>query len=229
MKFQGVGMTNMSGKLGGMVASRNRFGSYMRELVIPVNPASPFQQDVRSSLASLVARWTEVLTPAQRASWDSYALAVPKSEGGTQITLTGHNWFLAVNQLRLQAGDAIIDDAPTIFNQHPGLTSFAVARNAATQNWNVSYTPAELDSDPPVNAETLIVFASRGFNPSRNFFKGPYRFMGIVSAVVGGPASPTSLASPFPISSGLKYSFYGRVLSADGRISSRFFSTSTVA
>ncbi len=70
----GGGVAAIRGAVGGNVYSANRSGPYIRNRAMPIDPGSARQQAVRFAMASLVTRWVEVLTPAQRASWDKGAL-----------------------------------------------------------------------------------------------------------------------------------------------------------
>jgi len=229
MRFTSPVYSDAWGSIAGLVYSRNRTGMYTRARVTPVNPQTEFQQAVRANQAELVAAWTAVLTPAQRAAWDAYALAVPKVSHGISTNITGQNWYIACNALRLQSGFALrLDDAPTILQQGLPPSELTVTRVGASQTWNVAFDNA----DPWANETEgyLLLYGSRGMNPSRNFFKGPYRY---ISAVVGDgtvpPTSPQVMTAPFTIVSGQKYFFSARAIYADGRISTPFQDTNTPA
>ena len=80
----------MSGKLGGMVASRNRGGQYFRRKAVPVNPDSNRQTAVRSNFATLISLYNNDLTPAQRQSWIQWAANTPRIDSlGQTHVLTG--------------------------------------------------------------------------------------------------------------------------------------------
>ena len=61
---------SMSGKVGGLVASHNRYGAYLRNHVIPVNRNTERQDQVRSIFSFLGTRFKTELTTTQVASWD---------------------------------------------------------------------------------------------------------------------------------------------------------------
>jgi hypothetical protein len=229
MRFTSPVYSDAWGSIAGLTYSRNRTGMYTRARVTPVNPQSVFQQAVRGNQAELVAAWTADLTPAQRAAWDAYALAVPKVSHGISTNITGQNWYIACNTLRLQSNELVrVDDAPVILQQGIGPSVLNLVRNAATQNWDVQFETE--DGWANEDDAALVVYASRGMNPSRNFFKGPYRFMGAIPGnSITPPTNPALFASPFTIVSGQKFFFYARVCYADARISVPFQDTATPA
>ena len=117
MKITSQTFTKASGSMAGMTASRNSGGMYLRGRAVPVNRNTAQQQAVRTSLAQLTTLWQTTLTAVQRAAWATYAANVTVVNSlGANINLSGNNWYVAVNQPRLQAGLARIDTAPTTFN-----------------------------------------------------------------------------------------------------------------
>ena len=124
----------MSGKLGGMVASRNRGGQYFRRKAVPVNPDSSLQVERRSAFASLISMWNNELTTPQREDWTVWAANTPRLDSlGQTHVLTGQNAFVGCNSLRVIAGQTILKVAPTIFNRGEAL----------------SFTNAAYDPGPP--------------------------------------------------------------------------------
>lgn len=221
MLFTSPVVAGASGSIGGATYSRNRFGQYIRNRAVPVNPSSSFQQVVRNALSQLVTRWTETLTQAQRDAWDVYGQNVPVVNAlGASINLTGQNWYIGNNIPRLQAAIGVVDSAPTIFDRGtfeiPVITINATADTIAVDFDNVA---------PPYN-ETgagLLVFVSRPVNPSVNFFKGPYRFAGIILGnTTTPPSSPATFPLPFPVAAGNKVGVRVKAVRADGRASSDF-------
>ena len=165
----------MSGKLGGMVASRNRGGQYFRRKAVPVNPDSPLQVARRSAFASLIALWNNELTPAERDGWTVWAANTPRIDSlGQTHVLTGQNAFVGCNSLRIIASQTVLRSAPTIFN-----------RGEALSFTNAAYDPgppALLDINFSYGALTsaagrALLFMGKPQNESINFFKGPYKFV----------------------------------------------------
>ena len=110
MLFKSALITQASGSIGGMTASRNKGGAYFRARALPTNPNTPEQQAVRGYLGTLANLWTNVLTPANRVLWDFYAFNVPVINAvGDSIQLTGQQMYIRANVPRLQAGLPRVD------------------------------------------------------------------------------------------------------------------------
>src|SRR3990170_2221599 len=192
----------VSGKVGGNVFSRNRFGAYIRARVVPVNPNTVFQQDVRGRFGTLTNRWNNVLTAAQRTAWTVYAQTVPVTNRlGLGINLTGLNWYLASNALRSQAGFIFIDTAPTVFTL--GTYTVPVLTATAAGGFSIAFTNTDAWANEIGGA--MCFFQGQPVSSTINFFKGPFRFLGTVNGAVVPPASPVVFlpaALRFPIALG---------------------------
>lgn len=207
-----------SGKLGATVFSHGRFGAYMRALVIPTNPSSTGQVLARNRMSELTNLWYNALDADERAAWDTYAANVPVTNRiGQQIYLTGLNWFVAMNSLRSQAGVNFsrIDAAPTIFN----LASFnvsTVAASEATQLITITYAAGD---DWTLDDGGLLIWMTRPQNASINFNNQPYRYAGVVEGLTATPpASPQTMAPPFPFVEAQKLFLRFNCIDPDGRI-----------
>jgi len=220
MKWTGSFVTAGSGSIAGCVFSRNRAGAYIRSKVVPVNPGSTFQNLARTALAEMIARWTSILTPTQRAAWDAWAYATEKSGwGGSTYKMTGQNAYTGMNSIRRQIEFPIIDSAPIVYTgavmTPPILTIADVSDQLLSYNINVA--------DPwAVNDESvLLCFQGRPQNKSVNYFKGPYRFAGYNSGNSGAPlTNPRTAAASFPFALGQRVHCQFRAMYYDGRLSS---------
>jgi len=225
MLLKGLLGSQMSGAVGGLVASRNRSGPYFRSRAIPVNPNTSFQQEVRSALSQLSARWSGVLTQLQRDAWDSYALNVPLTNRvGDPVNVGGIGMYQRCNVPLLQTGQAgglIIDTAPTVFNLGEYTAPQIVDVSEATQQVTIAFdnTDAWANEDD----SDMLIFVSRPRNPSVNYFKGPYRYSGAIEGdSTVPPTSPQTLNVTFPVLIGQKVFVRAAVLRADGRYSADF-------
>jgi len=220
MKFASGFVTMASGSMGGMTASRNRFGRYLRARVNPVNPGTDRQTSVRNNLATLSIRWKQTLTDAQRSAWETYAVNTPVVDNlGASQTLTGLNWYVACNSLRLQASLAIVDDGPTEF----GLAQLSPVSAAITASDDTAaITFVNTDQWATEVGGALLVFGSVGKSPSISFFKGPYRYASKIAGAVSPPASPQDVVLVDNIANGQKVFLRAIAIQADGRISDPF-------
>lgn len=232
MLFKPLLGTDLSGKVGGIVASHNAGGAYFRAATIPTNPNSPQQQVVRAAVSQLTNQWTSALTATQRAEWDLYAFNVKVTNRiGEQVNISGLSMFVRCNVVRVQGGQAAVLDGPGVFNLSFHSANTLAAWSEATQTGNFTYDTAPL-TDQWANevGGFIFVFISRPQNASVNYFRGPYRQSGGVTGDPVPPVSPQAIISPFPFIAGQK--IFGRAVSvtADGRASvPTFFETIAIA
>lgn len=219
MKFTSQIIAAGSGSIGGCVFSRNRYGAYVRNRSVPVNPGSTFQNTVRANLASLSQAWVSELTDNERASWDQYASQVPRTDAlGNQMFVLGINWFVAVNSLRLLATAARLDSAPIIFTGTSLTPPILVADGAGGTGFEYQFT--NTDEWAGEVGGRLYRFTGGPTNATRNFFKGPFRFGGFLNGAVVPPTSPNVVASSptfYELGQRLWVRFIAQA--ADGRIS----------
>lgn len=217
----GGGVASASGSLGGMTFSRNAGGAYIRTRAVPTNPATSFQTILRGHVAQLTSLWSSTLTQAQRDGWEAYNLNVllPNSLGD-QRSIGALAHYVRSNVSRLQAGDPRVDVAPVLFNLG-AYTQPAIASITAPTALSLTFTDTDdwCDEDD----SSLLVYGARGYNPTINYFKGPYRFAGKVEGdAVTAPTSPAAITMPFTLQATQKSFIMGRVTRADGRLSSPF-------
>lgn len=231
MLFKSGTITSASGSFGGITASHNSSGMYFRARSIPVNPSSIQQDAVRSAMTEAVNRWTEVLTPDEREAWNAYALNVLVTNPlGDQVLISGQNWYVGSATPRLQANAvlgesfAAPDTAPVIFDRGDFTTPTSQMNAAA----GLSITFENTDEWANEAGSAMLIFQARPTNPSRLFFKGPYRLIGaILGDDVTPPTSPVLINTTilnnigFPLVEGQATEAVVAVVRADGRYSTR--------
>lgn len=218
MKFKSALVTAASGSIGGLTASHNRGGQYLRARTIPTNPGSAAQVALRAIFGGLSIAW-QTLTDLQREAWTTYAIAVPVTDPlGDSMFLTGHQMYVRCNTQRVQAGLARVDDGPVEFSL-AALSPVSVLASEATQTLLIVFD--NTDGWAIIDDGALLLYPSRQKAPTINFFKGPYRFAGTVLGNTAlPPTSPdTTIAVPFEVTEGNK--IFARVVAVepDGRIS----------
>lgn len=226
MKFTSQLVAAASGSVSGLTASHNRGGQYFRARTIPVNPNTAQQQAVRDYLSQLQVRFSNTLTSAQRTGWQTYATNTPVTDAlGKSITLTGQQMYVKCNVPRLQAGVAAIDVPPGLYGL-AGLTLPVPTIVAAGTTVSVAFTNTDAWANEV--GGYLLVYASRPFGNTVNYFKGPYRFAGKVAGAGTPPTTPAVITLPFVIGSATtKMGFRFAAVRADGRPSPELFSTAT--
>jgi hypothetical protein len=226
MKYSGTIAGELSGSLGGITASRNRGGQYLRSKVNPVNPNSTLQSAIRTITQDLANRWVNNLTTVQRQAWDLYAENVGASPppGGLGINIGGIAAYQRANLPRLYADYvtssalARIDAAPIIFD----IGSFSpvlVVATGATNTVSVAFTAA--DDWANATGAAMLVYSSNPVNPSVNNYSGKYNLADIIAGDdILPPTSPAAIVARIPFAAGQRVFVQVRVAQADGRYSS---------
>jgi len=225
----GGGVVDMRGSIAGNTFSRNRYGNYIRAKTMPINPNSVFQQVVRAAIAFLTERWYSTVTEAQRSAWATYAAGVSMNNKlGESIHLSGFNHYIRSNSILKQLGLAPIDAGPTVLEIPEQDPTFAITASEATQLISVAGddTMEWLDED----LAYLVTFMGVPQNITRNFFDGPWRVMdSIAGDSVTPPTLPDTQTAPFTLTEGQKIWTYARIIRADGRVSTPFRNSCTIA
>jgi hypothetical protein len=95
MQFIGLTSSSVSGKMGGLVGSRNRSGSQLRARIIPRQSLTVSSSEARHITGGLPALW-RMLTPAEQQSWAQLADSVPvRGDLGQSVTLSGYALYIA--------------------------------------------------------------------------------------------------------------------------------------
>lgn len=107
----GTGIAEIRGSVGGSVYSRTHAGAIVRNRVVPVNPNTQAQDDIRTLFALVAANYTN-LTPTQRNAWQDFADLVNVSNVfGESYTPTGRQIFQQCNMNLAMVGSFPIADA----------------------------------------------------------------------------------------------------------------------
>lgn len=238
MKYKSAMVTQASGSVGGMTASHNRGGMYMRARTIPVNPNTVRQQMVRNYFTALVQAWTNTLTADQRGNWSEWAANVPFTTTlGDQLILSGQQAYIRANTPRLQNNLARIDAAPTIFDNGEPVTDIQDAGSATPGTIGMTAAPDTLATNviqavAPSDDGDLLWSWGRAINPSVNFYKGPYQAgytgatapvavaSGVGTTAVGTAAADLTIDAPPVI--GQRRAVSLRIAYDDGRLSLPF-------
>ena len=222
------GVGAISGSVGGITFSHNRFGQYIRLRSTPVNPATDRQGKIRVSVQDLAQRWSDELTQNQRDQWAVYAAAiVRKNAVGGVIKLTGFNHYIRSNSIRLQNDDNTIGDGPVELTLPGGDPLFVCTVDEAAQQISVVFTPGLDWNDQDFGH--MYVFMSIPKAAGVNFVGGPFRLAGKFTGINGAPpASPQVLDAPFPVAEGQVVKCRARISEDDGRLSDYFLDQSSV-
>ena len=179
-------MGQLSGKVGNVVFAHNRFGSYVRSLVIPTKPATDKQALQRACFAGASTVWKS-LTEAQQLSWKEWAGQNPiiNNIGVSQI-LDGHAAFVQLNARLAASGDAAILEPPII------PAPVAVQADAFTYDLGTDGVSIALAAALPAGCK-MCMYAFVANSPKINFVGTRFRLVDRLTissstAVKFGPA-----------------------------------------
>jgi len=230
MKFLPSLTGTMSGSMGGCTASHNRAGMYFRNRVVPTNPNTTRQQNVRAYFTAAVNAWASTLTAAERADWETWAANVPFLDTlGQTFFLTGQQAFIRANVVGYQLGRSTLVAAPIDFNNGQPIAAIAPATAAtpgqigvilATSAFSIAAT---LMDDAPDDGDVAL-YLGPPVSPSVNFYKGSYQFAAQtpIAAAAGGVSFTTLVAAQHqatPLVVGQFRPVRLRVAYDDGRLS----------
>lgn len=208
MKYRGTIASDYSGKLGGVVASRNTYGSYFRRLVKPAQPSTPGQQAQRIAFASVSQRW-RTLQPGQQQLWiNSAPQAVIVSKTGNPVIPTGQAYWMWCNVLRQRLGLDLVF-TPPLTTELPAIHGLGVSVNGAT-------VTVAFDSDDEWDAPGggMLLSISPPIQPGVRFME-QYTPLG---QILGTDADqPGTFPLPFAVVPGALYKLRASASTPDGR------------
>jgi hypothetical protein len=123
---------DISGKIGNLVFSRNRYSPTIRRRAVPVNTRTSTQRKTRGFLSAASAYWRQVIAPSGNdIAWNAFAANFPLHQGkGTKsaVTVTGQAFSVAINTMRSLLGLSAISSPPDTWgtDQPSGVTAAAI-------------------------------------------------------------------------------------------------------
>lgn len=223
MLYRGSFVDDARGSLGGVTASRNRSGSYLRARVKPTQVPSDPRSRARADLGSQAAAW-QALTAAQRDTWNSIAATwTTVNSLGATIKLSGFNWFCKANATLALAGLAAVTAPPTDIpttDLHPPT---ALVLDTSAHSLTATVNPA--DAWAKSAGDRLLVFMTDGQNPGRSSPTGGFTFVASFPGNAVPVTSVTTAVLPVSLVTGRVY--FVRYVAVDnlGRVSAEVVQT----
>lgn len=158
-----------SGSIGGTTFSRNRYGSYVRNKAIPVNPNTSYQQEVRAIMSARSQEWRG-LSDDQRNQWKTWAQINPFTDvqGNSQV-LQANAAYVRLNALLTQSGEPAISAPPTA-DAPDALTDLSFVPSQTLGTCVVTFAPTPLDAD-----DKLVVLAAVVNSPGVAYVENLYK------------------------------------------------------
>lgn len=186
-------VSEMRGKLNGSVFSKNRGGAYLRTKVTPVNPQTISQGNVRARLTTFSQAWRS-LTAAQITAWNN---AVSNFTGtdifGDIKTPSGINLYNKLNLNLAAAGQSPINNPPLPVGVGY-FSELTVSAQASIDELLADFTALGASA-----GQTIIVQATKGVSPGKNFVKSEYRQ---ITTLAGTTASPVDIGAAYVLKFG---------------------------
>lgn len=212
MKYKSALVTDLSGSIEGMTASRNKGGQYLRARVIPTNPQTSRQSTARQAFAQITQAW-QALDESERDAWDTFAPLIPATDSlGQAVTLSGQQAYMKANvplqfvnvklaELEDDPAFTILDSPPANPTGSPTTVSPLVgATSAAASTFGVVFDNS--DSWANTDEGALVVFAGQPAPSGKRPQDMPMRYAGIILGDSGTPpTSPVEFAHPFNLTS----------------------------
>lgn len=185
-KIASVVASEIRGKVGTEVFSRNTFGAYSYTWAPRVDPNTALQQVTRISMIIANQYWMGI-PETWRTAWQTYADNVPRANRvGKICRLTGRQVFLSTVLIRASAGQMFPTASPTIYTR-------AKLRPPTYVPYLGAYIKVFYHLDDRWRTEdlgVLVVYSSPAQTDQVNYYKGPFRRIGTAA---GDPVSPPTM------------------------------------
>ena len=173
-------ISEASGKVAGIVFSKNKYGAYTRQKVSPINPQTTAQSRVRQFLASAAGAWKS-LTEAQRLQWSSAVQEWKKTNifGDAQV-LSGFNLFCKCYKTAKDISETVLSNyagsaAPA------GITSVSAEFDVTPDAAAITFAPAI------PSGEKWLLFATAPVSLGKTFVKSEYRLIKVLASTDTSP------------------------------------------
>lgn len=136
----------MSGRLGGAIASHNRYGSYFRAGTIPVTSTTDPALAAKARFGQVSQEW-QGLASAQQKAWFEWADTNPvRNRLGQQIRLAGNAAYIGLNT-RMQTMGLASVATPPVVAAPPEFLAVGVTYDLGAGGVGFSYTPTPLEAN----------------------------------------------------------------------------------
>lgn len=194
IKLSSIGITNLSGKAGGTIYSRNRGGNYAKNFAVPTNPDTSLQQHVRGIFGSISSSWRS-LTQAERDSWAQKSQYYPQKDVfGDTFYLSGFGLYQKLNG-NLKMNNLTGLSTAEMPQGVPGISDVNLVADIGTGGPKFNFTVTYGVTSQPLSDFALISQATYQKNAGQTFSKTDYRMFTTLTNV---SASPMAVARGGP-------------------------------
>jgi len=139
----GGGVTEFAGSIGGVTFQKNASGQIAKLRSNPTVNPSALQATYQTNMSFLVAFWS-TLSQVNKDLWDAYAIAHDHTTPwGDVKTLSGYQWFLTCNLMRLIYTSTPISTPPIwVAYSPPDAFTLAATVDHLRVEWVPAYNPS---------------------------------------------------------------------------------------
>jgi photosystem II stability/assembly factor-like uncharacterized protein len=170
----GAMITELNGSIGGFTFQQNASGKISRTRVSRISANTPRQAYPKNTFRYVVGLWNG-LTSTQKGAWNTFAAANSFTDyWGRTKTLTGYNWFMALN-VNLRLIDTVEITTPPTLGSPVVVPDFCmdVSDLALSVDFGVEYDPSGVE---------LFIFASPPMRSASEKNRKALRLIGIHSS-----------------------------------------------
>jgi len=169
-------------KEGSVVFSRGPYGAYTRAWVMPDETPSARRTLVWDNFAIRAARWSTVLTEAQRQAWRDYALTHPRTDrfGNPQIW-SGLHMYLSFNMIQVAIYGGFVDTPP------PTTPNYTLLNFTASASASGAYIRIDTFTPESAGGWALLLFATAQQNVGRKCMSGLLRWLTVKAHPIWQP------------------------------------------
>lgn len=178
----------ISGSVGGMTYSRNRYGTYIRRRAHPTVSESGYAMAAKGRLGTISRVWG-TLTDSERAAWYTWSANNPVTDKmGQKQVLAGNAAYMMLNGRLSSAGQATIN-LPPVDYAPPGLAGVSLTADIGASGISVVFVDTPLEA-----GHRIWVQAALTDGGSQAYVKNKLRFLGVSAAALASPLM--SIAAP---------------------------------
>lgn len=175
IKF-GMMMTDASGKLGGQVFSKNAGGSYVRTKVVPSNPQTTAQMNVRSIFAGITSGWSALLEIQRQSFRNAVDQFKTTDVFGDLKAPTGKALYQRLNQNLSLVGQPLLQTAPQPAEIEIPVNVFATG--------SVAGNSFDINTTGDLTNSQVMVFATAPLSQGTKYVKNKLRLLATLPGAV---------------------------------------------
>ncbi len=210
MKFLSSVWSSASGSIGGTTYSTGQGGLIAKARKVPTNPNTIAQQSIRSAMGTASNNWGNVLSAAQRQSWEDYASLTPLTNSlGQEIIVSGVQMYQRFASVRGFLG--LSSESGVTVTSGLGQAPTAVTGSQATNEFDVKLGPGASDDG------NVYCTISAALSPGMNSVKRALTLVGQVAVMADDTEG--LVPSNVTLVAGQRYVLRSRIVYEDGRLS----------